>query len=237
MPDKLPWPLLARHFLLSLVKVVVFILRAALVTFCWLVLLPYGTTWVMRFYLVSADGFASFAHLFTGRVSPAEAQTRDVVHILNFLFGFLAKPARETLGEPKERAAEALGALLSNSTGWTWSAGDKSLLLRRAGAQLLGTSAQTPWVAKMLGGVNATLSEREGLLKVAKDVVFGGKEGRERLLGLGLSTPNRLGNLAELATLIKERESAARAALLVDPWNRIIKCVCFWVDVGVGHCD
>ncbi|KAL8287429.1 hypothetical protein RQP46_003287 [Phenoliferia psychrophenolica] len=224
MPAVLPVHILVRHMLLSLLQVVLVALRAVLVAVAWLAVLPFGTIWIFRFFLASADGLANFVHIFSGRISPAQAEQRDVAHLLKSLVAALA--AQADLAVPSafeeqpslaETASNLLAKALENPAVKTgWAVKDTACLVRRAALGLLGTTVRTPWVAKLV----AQASEPDAILSQLKGIVIGGRADREALIGIGLCTPNRIGNLAELATLVKERE--AGRVVLVEPWKRIL---------------
>lgn len=224
MPEQLPLHILAKHLVQSLVRAILLVLRAVLVSVAWLAVLPYSSIWVFRFFLVSADGIGSFIHLFSGRISPAQAEARDVAHLLKSLVLSLSSAADSTASAYAEpiKVDWLADALLHPASQKGWAFRDTALLVRRAALGLLGTTTNTPWVAKLVAGVQAP--EREAVLKQLKDVVVGGKAAREALLGLGQTTPNRIGNLAEIATLVKER--AEGTAAVVEPWRRIMGCAC-----------
>ena len=69
MPDSLPLHILARHCVQSFFHFVLLALRTLLVSISWLALLPYGTVWIFRFYLVSADFVGTAVRLATGRMT------------------------------------------------------------------------------------------------------------------------------------------------------------------------
>jgi E3 ubiquitin-protein ligase MARCH6 len=57
-PDALPTLLIVRRALVSLAWFVLFVLRALLVAFTWIGVLPYATLWVWRVYWYCGDHFA-----------------------------------------------------------------------------------------------------------------------------------------------------------------------------------
>lgn len=60
MPDQIPFYLLVKRLLKSILSIVVLILRAILVASCWLLVLPYITILMMRAFLFTDAGLAGF---------------------------------------------------------------------------------------------------------------------------------------------------------------------------------
>lgn len=78
MPEKLPLPVLARHFVRSIIRTILLCLRAVVVAFAWLAILPYTSFWTFRFYMWSADGVGGFARFMSGRTTMLQQVGKEV---------------------------------------------------------------------------------------------------------------------------------------------------------------
>ncbi|KAI5479294.1 hypothetical protein MNV49_003812 [Pseudohyphozyma bogoriensis] len=225
-PESLPLPLVLKAALKTFSHLVLLVIRAAVVALAWLACLPYGTLWVLRFYLYSAESLAEFVQLFSKRISPAHALRLDTNAVLHTVFDFLVRavPAvdPETALRSKEAELPLLLSVFINRTE-SWARTPPTLrstpaLLTSVSNSLLGTISTSPSVTPYLATFNGTAQEKEEIFRVGKKFFLGLTPELLRK-GPNATTVNPIGNLT--ATVLN-RPTIARYTEVVQPWRRFL---------------